>query len=115
MRALTGIERHIIEEIAKALPEPSRAALFADLLGATVVNADTDDTRLCFELAGYTRPRYQGQHTYGVEGRILDEDGAEVSIILYSDENDRLLELELIRWDGRAIKQLNVDTLKLYH
>lgn len=66
-----------------------------------------------FEIAGYKRPMYRGQHPFGVEGRMLDSDGVEVSVLLHVDENGRLLELELIRWDSKDLLGPRWETLRL--
>lgn len=71
-------------------------------------------SRIVFEIDGYLRPPYRGQHAYKVEGKVLDRDRAEVSVVLYADENNRLLELEFIRWDGGQIIDLDWETLQLY-
>jgi hypothetical protein len=42
---------------------------------------------------------YAGQHAYSVEGLVMDVDGTQLTVCVYADHQDRLLELELIRWD----------------
>lgn len=114
MRALSIIERTIIEQIAEKMPEPSRSRLLMDLGAASVIDALADGGKVSFAILNYQRPKYQGQHAYGVEGRVDDADGSEISIILYADEEDHLLELELIRWDEGPIQAPNLATLKVY-
>lgn len=41
---------------------------------------------------------YQGQHPFNIEGKMFDHDRTELTVLLHVDENNRLLELEIIRW-----------------
>ena len=45
---------------------------------------------------------------------MLDDDDANLTVLLFADEDDRLLELEFLRWDGEVIRRLRWDTLKLF-
>lgn len=45
---------------------------------------------------------------------MLDADGAEISVVLYADENGRLLELEYVRWGGGALLDPQVDSLRVW-
>jgi hypothetical protein len=114
MRSLSTVERTIIERMADKVPRPLRATLLSDLETALVSDVLADRGMISFSIQNYERPSYRGQHSYGVEGRILDEDGVEVSVILYADEKNRLLELEFIRWGGGGVKALNIETLEVY-
>ena len=67
-----------------------------------------------FDLSGYLRPPYRGQHSYPSEGKMRDRDGAEVTVVLYADENDRLLELEFIRWGDGDLIGPDLSTIELY-
>ncbi len=73
-----------------------------------------DGARVIFEIAGYQRPPYRGQHPFGVEGKMLDSDNTELSVLLYADENGRLLELEFIRWDSNDPLSPQWGTLKVF-
>lgn len=114
MRSLSTVERTIIEQMAEKMPAHLRSMLLSDLEVASVVDEMTDAAKISFAIPNYQRPIYRGQHSYGVEGRILDEDGVEISVILYADENNHLLELEFIRWGEGGVKALKLETLKLY-
>lgn len=114
MRSLSTTERTIIEKIASKIPETLRAALLSDLDAAFVTEATADGKRISFFLQNYERPAYRGQHSYGVEGQVSDVDGNEITVILYADEKNHLLELEFIKWDEGCIKGLNLESLKLY-
>jgi len=100
IRPLTSEEWRLIACFASRLHDTERAKLLDDLGSASATSGTPDGSRVVFHIAGYERPRYQGQHPFGVEGRMLDSDGAELSVLLHADENGRLLELEFIRWDS---------------
>lgn len=115
MRCVSPIEKWLIEELAKMMLDSASLRLLEDLDNAKVASAVVSaGTRITFAISGYDRPPYYGQHPYGIEGKIKDVDGAEVSIILHADQNDRLLELEFIRWGGGPIKNLRPETFKAY-
>lgn len=113
MRPLTYEERTLIANFASRLKEGQRTQLLEDLENASAELGNPDGSRVQFEIAGYERPPYLGQHLFPVEGKMLDYDGNELSVLLYADENDRLLELEFIRWDSSELLGPCWDTLKL--
>jgi hypothetical protein len=113
-RRLTNEEKHIITQIAEKLGGNEGAQLLTDMGNASVIFAKSDGSRIQLEIQGYQRPDYKGQHPYGVEGKMLDQDGAELSVLLHADENGRLLELEFIRWGEENLIKPKWDTLNLY-
>jgi hypothetical protein len=113
MRPLTHEERMLIANFANRLGEGERTQLLEDLKKASAAPATTDGSRVVFVIAGYERPPYRGQHPFGVEGRMLDSDGTELSVLLHADENGRLLELEFMRWDSSDLLGPNWETLRL--
>jgi len=114
MRPLLGSEKELIELFADRLPEKQRAELLNDMRSATAEDAVPGGSRVVFFISGYDRPKYKGQHPFPVEGRVQDRDGAELSILLHADENDRLFELELIRWDEKSILDPQWRTLRVF-
>lgn len=98
MRKITDLERLLIEGVASRLAPLEASGLTADLERAAVADDAVPGARVVFAIAGYKRPSYQGQHSYPVEIRLSDADGAESTAVLYADENNRLYELEIIRW-----------------
>jgi hypothetical protein len=110
MRALTEVEKKVVEQFANHVEERSRQQLMRELEHSTVEDETPDSSRIRFIIAGYTRPPYQGQHPFGVEGRMLDRDDVELSVVLYADENERLFELEFIRWGDGALLEPKLDT-----
>jgi hypothetical protein len=113
-RALTEAERLVIARIAERLSEDRRNQLLVDMANATAEPAGESGSRIMFDITGYSRPLYKGQHSFGVEGRLLDKDGAKVALDLYADENDRLLELEIIREDLRTVIDPDWNSLTLF-
>lgn len=99
VRTLTNAEKHLILLVAERLADENRRKqLLADMANATAHERNTDGASLIiFHITGYQRPSYRGKHSFGVGGRMADRDEAPIDIDLYADENDRLLELELIR------------------
>ena len=112
MRPLTNGEKSLIANFASRLGEEERQKLLADMENATATLGTPDGSRVKFDIAGYERPPYRGQHSFGVEGRMLDSDGVELSVVLHADENGRLLELELIRWDSADLLGPRWETLR---
>lgn len=114
MRALNLREVKVIEDCAALLPQERGGGLIDDLRVAVVKREAENGGLVEFEISGYERPLYKGQHSFGTEGRVSDVDGADVWMTLYADGNDRLLELEFIRWDGKEIQELQWETLTLF-
>ena len=102
MRALTNEERHAILGLAAEFAsDVQRGQLLADLSGCTVHEKVPDGSLLAFEIPGYERPGghkqgpYRGKGGFPVEGVMKDVDGAEISVYLFGDANDRVYEFEL--------------------
>ncbi|WP_329913113.1 hypothetical protein [Stenotrophomonas sp. SMYL82] len=114
MRTVSNFESALIEAVAAHLPAISASQLQADLASATAVEMGPGGSRVGFVISGYERPPYQGQHPYPVELLMQDADGAELTPILHADANDRLLELEIIRWDGAELISPQIESLICY-
>jgi hypothetical protein len=114
MRKLADHERKLIELFAANLYESLRVKLLSDLNCAIVEKESADGSRLCFELRGYKRPSYLGQRLYPVEGELQSRDGSRVSVLLYADKNDRLLELEFIGWSDNIDIDTGWATLRIW-
>jgi hypothetical protein len=113
-RSVTDAESALIRRVAEKLPQDRQIQLLDDLLHATAEPATPDGSRVTFEISGYQRPPYHGQQSFGVEGELLDSDGAKLSFDLFADENGRLLEFELIRWGEGSLISPNWSSLRLY-
>jgi hypothetical protein len=117
VRQLTEGEKKAISRIAERLSEKQRTQLTNDLTKAMVVSESrTDDggSHIVFEIAGYQRPSYEGQRPFHVEGKVKDKDGADITVLLHADQNERLLELELIRWGNERIISADWNSLELF-
>lgn len=114
MRQLTSDEKYVIREIARRLPANERDKLLSDMERATAVSVLGDASRTAFTIAGYERPAYRGQHPFGVEGKVKDRDGSDLSVLLHADENGKLLELELVRFDEGEVIGPDWSTLRLW-
>lgn len=114
MRDLTSDEKRVIREIALRLPESECERLLADMEQANAEPVSRDESRIAFTIFGYDRPSYRGQHSFGVEGKVQDRDGSELSVLLHADENGRLFELELVRFDEGEVIGPDWSTLRLW-
>jgi hypothetical protein len=103
VRPLTNDERGLIEAIVDALPTSLRRLVALDLGSSMIEQVNPGRSRFVFHIDGYERPAYRGQHPVPVEGTMKDQDGAELHVLLHLDENDRLLELEFVRWVGGPV------------
>ena len=115
MRDLSELESNLISAMADALPPDVSQRIRADLRIATVAKELPDRSMLTLQLGGYTRPPRCGQHRFPVEGKMLDQDGALLHALLFADTNDRLLELEIIRWDGANLIEPDLGTFEPTH
>lgn len=102
MRSLTNDEMQVVQRIARKIGDKEDKQLLSDMVNAQAEDLAADGSRIGFDIHGYECPSYRGQHPYSVKGKVLDQDGVELSVLLYADENGRLLELEIVRWSLRA-------------
>lgn len=100
-RELRLEESEAIRQMANRLTDSERAQIAEDLRCAYVLTSESQPGWIVLGLRGYERPAFRGQRPFGVDGRMLDTDGAEITVVLHADANGRLLEIELIRWDER--------------
>lgn len=114
MRPLTDQEQALLEALVDALPANQKVRVRADIELSQVDDVAGDGSRLLFTIEGYDRPPHLGQHTYPVEGTMMDSDGARLHIMLYADANDRLTELEIIRWDNGKVIGPNLASLETF-
>ena len=108
-------ERDLIRRYAELLPLAAQELILEDLQIAQIKECASNRSWIILAIPGYERPIYQGQYTVEVEGKLLDKDGTEVSAILYVDENNRLYELEFVRWDANELIDLQWSTLEIFH
>ncbi len=113
MRALKREEIELLRAVALRLPEREQSRLISDIENSTAENILPDGSQTRFIIAGYDRPLYNGQQSLSVEGRMRDSDGVELTVLVYTDENGHLLELEMIRWGDGELIDPQWTTLKL--
>jgi hypothetical protein len=107
MRPLSELEKEALSALAKAVGEDDeRDQLIYDLDHCLVEEATPDGSRVIFYIAGYERPpcrgqgAFRGKDQFPVEGTIKDADGADVDMAIFSDQNNRLLTVELVKHSG---------------
>ncbi len=120
MRPLIAHEQACVLMLANAIgSDAERNQLLQDLKNCEVEDAAPDGSRLIFHIKGYKRPPYRGQDTFRgkdgfpVEGAMADADGGEMDVLLFSDQNNRVLELELVKHAGGPIIGPDWDSFRL--
>ena len=113
-RALIEAEQTAIRRVAERLPDIERKQLLDDLMHAVAETVIPDGSRVMFDIQGYERPLYRGQHSFGVQGELVDSDGSKLAFDLFADENGRLLELEIVRWGEGDLRNPDWNSLMLY-
>ena len=103
MRELTTMEKAVTLALAETVgSEAERDQLLLDIQNCTVEDMVPDSSMLRFHIPGYERPpqlgrdTFRGKDRFPVEGSITDADGGEMDVLIFSDQNSRVLELELI-------------------
>jgi len=114
MRRISKFERVLIEGVARKLHPSAASKLINDMDNASVDDSVGGRSRVLFIIDGYGPVAYKGQHQYPVEMRLIDADGADLTAILYADENDRLCELEIIRWDGAEPMSPDLESISYF-
>lgn len=112
-RAITPAEHMVVSRMVEKVPDQQRSQLLADLKNATAEPVNPDGSIVRFEIAGYERAPSIGRHT-SVDGVAKDGDGAHLNVILFTDLNDRLYELEIVRFEAGPIVGPDWTTLQLY-
>jgi len=103
LRKLTPGEVKAICTIAGQLG-PAGDQVVRDAAAGEVESVNEDDSIFVFHLPGYQRPSYKGEREFPVEGKVRDEDSVEVRVLLPNGQNERLFQLELIRFgDGPPV------------
>lgn len=96
MDRLTEHERAAVLALITHQPVERRERLISDLAVAEVKALNSDRSILRFHLPDYGRA--EGQNPLCPEGAVIDRDGAVLEVVVYTDRNHRLFELELIRY-----------------
>ena len=113
MRPLTAAERSVIGWFAERLEGSLRQSLLNDLDKASAEEIYDDQLTVRFEIEGYTRPPYRFERPFEVDAAVLDADGAILAVVLSADENQRLFELQVIRFEKGPVLRPDWATLRL--
>lgn len=120
VRALSVEERRAVMMLAAAIKsDGERDQLLADLDNCTVEERTPNGSLLSFDIFGYQRPPghkqgpYRGNDHFPVEGTMKDADGAEMSVYLFSDINNRVYELELDKHAVGSVTKPDWSTFRL--
>jgi len=90
-------ERAFLEAIAHKLSGEAGQRLRSDI---EIARVKRDSDFLAVDLPGYARPEYRGHHNLPFEGKMRAADGGAMTVLVNMDPNDRLLEVEFIRWES---------------
>jgi hypothetical protein len=120
MRELTAAEKMVALELAKLVgSDAERTQLLLDIQNSTVEDVVPDGSMLTFHIAGYERPQPHGRDTFRgsdrfpVEGFVVDADGSDIDVLIFSDKNGRILELELVKHVGGSLLAPNWKSFKV--
>jgi hypothetical protein len=113
VRPLTDVETAVVKWFADRIDEPTRHALLRDLVSAQAEEIRDEQLTIRFEVSGYRRPPYPLEHTLPVDAAVLDLDGAVLDVALTADENGRLSELQILRFDPGPVLGPDWSTLRL--
>lgn len=114
-RELTEGEKSFIRSIAARLDPTDAARLINDFMNVRAEPTLEDGSLIVFHIADYVRPHTRGQHTYPYEGVLKDVDGAEVDALLFADPDERLFQLEFLRWADGPLQEPDWSTLRIVH
>lgn len=107
------IWKHILSLIVTNLDDTEARCLLDDM--RRISRADLTDDKCGFEftLDAYDRPEYKGQRPYSVELKMSDADGAVLHAIAFKDQNDKLLSLEIIRYEDGKIISPDISSIEI--
>ena len=115
MRPPTASEVSVIKWFAERLDESQRQSLLSDLDKATVQEIHDEQLALRFEIEGYSAPRDRFQRELPIDAAVLDTDGATLDVFLLTDQHDRLLGLDVFRYEAGPVLGPDWATLRIRH
>ena len=113
MRPLSAVEREVVGWVAQRVDESQRRDLLGDLDKATAEEIRDEHLTLRFHLDGYTRPPYRFERPLP-SATVVDRDGAKLDVTVSLDENGRLFELQVIRFEHGPVQGPDWTTLRDY-
>ena len=72
-----------------------------------------DGATVRFHLEGYSPPLNSYEHPLPVDAMVTDSDGATLLVVLAQDDNGRLYELQLVRYEHGEVINPDWTTLRL--
>lgn len=99
-------------KFARQLNPELAKTLLSDLNGANLLPQNDIGTMVEFVLPDSDPPKSGGLGDYGIEGVVNDADGAEMIVLLHTDSNGRLKDIELIRFHNGCVIQPDWTTLR---
>jgi hypothetical protein len=112
MRPLSATEKSVIRWFAERVKESQRQSLLSDLEKATAEQIHDDQLTVRFEIEGYIRPPYRFERPFPVDAAVRDADGATLAVVLAADENERLFELQVVRFEKGPVLGPDWTTLR---
>ena len=109
MLRLTPGERDCIVKMASAFASDEERVQLLQDIDSIAIELSTASEILGFHIDGYVRPPYRGQAMFKgkdgfpIEGVVEDKDGEETVVLLFADQNHRMLELELVKPSGKPV------------
>jgi hypothetical protein len=120
MRALSDDERRVILLLAEEFKsDKERLQLLSDLGCSEVYPTIPDGSILRFDINGYSRPSGHGRGSYysknggEASGSVKDADGADMEVLLLADANQRVFELEVVRYHPGAVIKPDWSTFRV--
>jgi uncharacterized protein DUF6984 len=113
VRPLIAVERKVVGWFAQRVDETQRRDLLADLDKAMAEEIRDEHLTIRFHIDGYTRPPYRFERPLP-SAPVLDADGAKLDVTVSLDENGRLFELQIIRFDPGPVLGPDWSTLRVY-
>jgi len=113
MRPLTATEIAVVRWFALQIDEPQRESLINDVDKATADEIRDEQLTIRFDLEDYTRPPYRFERPLPIDAAVLDTDGSTLAVVLATDENGRLFQLQVIRFEDGPILGPDWSTLRL--
>jgi hypothetical protein len=113
MRALTAEEESAVRWFAEQAGGAQRLSLLGDLADASVEEIRDKQLTIRFEIEGYKRPPYRFERPIPIDATAQDADGASLAVVLSTDANGRLFELQVMRFEHGPVLRPDWSTLRL--
>jgi hypothetical protein len=112
LRPISPVEEQIVHWFAKRVADPQGQSLLWGLDTSTVEEVRDEHLSIMFHLKSYARPPGPIVRPVPVDAMVQDADGAKLAATLFTDENGRLLELEVLRFEPGPVLRPDWATLR---